>query len=194
MELFLLRHGRTKANEDHLYCGSTDWYLSPAGIEELRALASTRPLPRFDVAADTGMHRTRETADILCRAARRVTLPSLREMDFGLFERKSYETLRFDPYYIKWITDESGECTCPWGESRNTFYTRVCDGFKAFAAETDAGSACIVCHGGTICAILDSFCTEKRGFYEWQPAFGHGWRLELTVSDTLPQLTLLERI
>lgn len=77
MELFLLRHGRTKANEDHLYCGSTDWYLSPAGIEELRALASTRPLPRFDVAADTGMHRTRETADILCRAARRVTLPSL---------------------------------------------------------------------------------------------------------------------
>lgn len=191
MELILLRHGRTEANEKRLYCGSTDPHLSAGGEAELRALACSRPLPLFDIAADTGMHRTRETADILCRARERVTLPGLREMDFGLFERKSYETLQFDPYYIKWITDESGDCTCPWGESRNAFYDRVRQSFTAFARETDAARACIVCHGGTVCAILDSFCTEKRGFYEWQPAFGHGWRLELALEGTAPRLTLL---
>lgn len=194
MECYLLRHGQTEANEKHLYCGSTDPHLSPDGEAALRALAAERPLPFFDVVADTGMHRTRETADILCHGGARVTLPGLREMDFGLFERKAYETLRFDPYYIKWITDESGDCTCPWGESRNAFYARVRDSFEAFAKSTDAARACIVCHGGTVCAILDSFGTEKRGFYDWQPAFGHGWRVRLTAKDGPVRIEVLESV
>ena len=188
MELILLRHGRTEANEKHLYCGATDWHLSPGGAAELRALAESRPLPVFDVVADTGMYRTRETAELLCRGARRLSLPGLQEMNFGLFERKSYDTLRFDPSYIKWITDESGDCSCPWGESRNSFYSRVRESFTAFAAETAADRACIVCHGGTICAILDSFCAEKRGCYDWQPDFGHGWQLDLTFRGDRPVL------
>ena len=31
MRILLLRHGITEANEKHLYCGSTDLPLSPAG-------------------------------------------------------------------------------------------------------------------------------------------------------------------
>ena len=121
MECYLLRHGQTEANEKHLYCGSTDPHLSPDGEAALRALAAERPLPFFDVVADTGMHRTRETADILCHGGARVTLPGLREMDFGLLSAKLTKRCVLTPYYIKWITDESGDCTCPWGESRNAF-------------------------------------------------------------------------
>lgn len=194
MECYLLRHGQTSANEKHLYCGSTDLHLSPGGEAALRALADERPLPFFDVVADTGMHRTRETADILCNGGARITIPGLCEMDFGLFECKSYETLRFDPYYIKWITDETGDCTCPWGESRNTFYTRVRDSFKEFVRNTDAARVCIVCHGGTVCAILDSFSTEKRGFYDWQPTFGHGWHARLIEGDGPIRLEVLESV
>lgn len=193
MELYLLRHGRTEANEKKLYCGATDWHLSPGGKEELHRLADTRPLPPFDIVADTGMYRTKETADLLC-SGRRITLPELREMNFGLFERKAYETLRFDPYYLKWISDASGDCSCPWGESRNSFYARVRDSFAKFISPLDASRVCIVCHGGTICAIMDSFCTEKRGFYDWQPAFGHGWRCRLHQGESLPFLDVLESI
>ena len=193
MECYLLRHGKTEANEQHLYCGSSDLHLSPGGDAELRALVVVRPLPFFDIVADTGMYRTRETADILCKGGMRVTLSGLREMDFGLFERKAYETLRFDPYYIKWITDESGDCTCPWGESRNAFYTRVRDSFETFVNSTNATRVCIVCHGGTVCAILDSFCSEKRGFYDWQPTFGHGWRVRLSKRGPI-QLEVLESV
>ncbi len=191
MELYLLRHGRTEANEKRVYCGATDLHLSPGGEAELRALAASRPLPAFDIVADTGMYRTKETADILC-SGERVTLPGLQEMNFGLFERKAYETLRFDPYYLQWITDESGDCSCPWGESRNSFYARVRDTFATFLSKLDGSRVCIVCHGGTICAIMDAFCTEKRGFYDWQPAFGHGWRCRLDEKKRPPLLEVLE--
>ena len=36
--VFLIRHGKTEANEKHLYCGSTDIPLSEAGVEELKMM------------------------------------------------------------------------------------------------------------------------------------------------------------
>ena len=63
MELYLLRHGRTDYNERRLYCGSTDLPLTPGGRAELEELAVRRPLPDFFLTADTGMLRTRETAE-----------------------------------------------------------------------------------------------------------------------------------
>ena len=36
MTIYLIRHGKTEANEKHLYCGSTDLPLSNAGREELQ--------------------------------------------------------------------------------------------------------------------------------------------------------------
>ena len=35
MTIYLIRHGKTKANERRLYCGSTDLPLSLVGREEL---------------------------------------------------------------------------------------------------------------------------------------------------------------
>lgn len=183
MELCLLRHGRTEPNEKRLYCGAIDPHLSESGRADLLALAEARPLPLFDLVVDTGMHRTIETADILCRGKKRVTWPSLREMDFGSFEAKDYETLRHDPAYIEWITDKTGDRLCPGGESRNGFYTRVQEGFRELLAATDAEHVCIVCHGGTINALMSGFSREVRKFYEWQPDNGHGWITEVLTED-----------
>jgi len=38
MKIYLIRHGKTTANEKHLYCGSTDLPLSENGIKELRQI------------------------------------------------------------------------------------------------------------------------------------------------------------
>ena len=38
MTIYLIRHGKTEANEKHLYCGSTDLPLSEAGKAELQVL------------------------------------------------------------------------------------------------------------------------------------------------------------
>ena len=42
MIIYLIRHGKTAANEQHLYCGSTDLPLSEEGLAELQALRAEK--------------------------------------------------------------------------------------------------------------------------------------------------------
>ena len=39
MNIYLIRHGKTPANEQRIYCGSTDMSLSEGGIDELKNLS-----------------------------------------------------------------------------------------------------------------------------------------------------------
>ena len=84
MTVFLIRHGQTIANEQHLYCGSTDLPLSKAGRE---ALASR---PSIDVGAarfiTSGMRRCNETLALLFGGVPYEVMRDFREIDFGAFE------------------------------------------------------------------------------------------------------------
>ena len=62
MTIYLIRHGKTEANEKHLYCGSTDLSLSGAGKEELRSVHYDIKNVRF---ISSGMERANETLRIL---------------------------------------------------------------------------------------------------------------------------------
>ena len=59
MTIYLIRHGKTEANEKHLYCGSTDLPLSETGKEELCKLKYDIKNVRF---LTSGMSRTNETS------------------------------------------------------------------------------------------------------------------------------------
>ena len=61
-KLYLIRHGKTQANLEHRYCGSTDLPLSPQGIEELQNLHYDISGVRF---LTSGMLRTEETLQLL---------------------------------------------------------------------------------------------------------------------------------
>ena len=101
-QILLLRHGRTRANEEHLYCGSTDLPLSEEGrkcLMQKRGVYGTE----WESFYTSGLIRTKETQEILFgeqKAAKEE--PNLREMDFGDFEGKSYEMLKDDPDYQEW--------------------------------------------------------------------------------------------
>ena len=43
MSIYLIRHGKTRANEQRRYCGSTDLPLSEGGRAELDALSYRLP-------------------------------------------------------------------------------------------------------------------------------------------------------
>ena len=62
MTIYLIRHGKTEANEKHLYCGSTDLPLSEAGREELQSVHYDIKNVRF---LTSGMKRTEETLKTL---------------------------------------------------------------------------------------------------------------------------------
>ena len=174
----LIRHGRTEANEKWLYCGSTDLPLLPEGREELRALRREAVYPdtaglRF---ATSGMRRTDETLSILFGEAERTALPAFREMDFGVFEMRSYEAMKEDPEYLAWITGDNTANVCPKGESGAIMEARVLTAWRELEKGPDT---VLVTHGGPIAAIMAYlFPEEGKNRYEWQPKNGRGFLIE----------------
>ena len=110
MRIYLIRHGKTEANEKHRYCGSTDLALSDAGRAELEKLHYDIKNVRF---LTSGMKRTNETLRILFGDVPYKVDPRFREVDFGIFEMHSYEELKDNPAYQTWITGDN-ECPSQW--------------------------------------------------------------------------------
>ena len=180
MTLHLIRHGRTAANDQKLYCGKADLPLSESGGADIAALAASGLYPRAGAYFTSGLLRARQTLALIYGYAAAEALPGLSEFDFGGFELLSYEQLKEEPAYIAWITDETGDVCCPGGESRNIFAARVCATFDALCGrleQSHVSSSVLVCHGGTIVQIMDRLRPNEKHFYEWQPAPGRGYSL-----------------
>ena len=168
MTIYLIRHGKTEANEKHLYCGSTDLTLSDAGKEELRQLHYDIKNVRF---ITSGMKRTDETLEILFGDVPYKVDPRFREVDFGIFEMYSYEELKDTPEYQTWITGDNESNVPPEGESGEQMKARVLAAISEIREDT-----CIITHGGVIAAVMEHlFPNENKNRYEWQPSPGRGY-------------------
>lgn len=182
MKLVLLRHGKTRANLEHRYCGSTDLPLCPQGVAELRPLPLTLKEPKYYT---SGMRRTDETLKLLFGDVTFTVLPGFREIDFGIFEMHTYEELKNSPAYQSWITEDNEANVPPGGESGNAMTRRV---LQAYAALNEMpGDKVLVTHGGVIAAIMASlFPGENKSRYAWQPAPGHGYIIEGSTYTSVP--------
>lgn len=182
IDIFLIRHGKTIANEKRLYCGKTDLKLSDNGIQELMNLKTNINYPNCDLYFTSGAKRANETFKILYKNREYSELKGFFEYDFGDFEMKSYEDLKEDKSYINWIMDETGDISCPNGESKNKYKKRIKDEFVRFVnnlRNKEIKSVLVVSHGGTIGAILEEFYDNSKNFYSWQPSFGEGYKLSV---------------
>ena len=179
MTIYLIRHGKTEANEKRLYCGSTDLPLSDAGKEALRLLHYDIKNVRF---ISSGMKRTNETLHILFGDVPYEVDPRFREVDFGIFEMHSYEELKDTPDYQAWLTRDNEANIPPRGESGQQMKARVLEAFSALREDT-----CIITHGGCIAAIMEHlFPGEGKNRYEWQPKNGCGYIIRGNAYEELP--------
>lgn len=181
MRLVLIRHGRTEANEKHLYCGRTDIDLSGKGIAELEEMKNARIYP--DVSdmriVTSGKKRCEETLALLFGEMAHETDPDFCEMDFGAFEMRSYEEMKEDPEYIEWISGDNESNVAPGGESGKKMTERVIRGLMRL--EQDGKDTLLITHGGVIAAVMAYlFPEEGRNRYEWQPAYGGGYVIDTT--------------
>ena len=179
MTIYLIRHGKTEANEKHLYCGSTDLPLSKAGREELQGIHYDIRDVRF---ITSGMKRTNETLQILFGDMPCEIDPRFREMDFGIFEMCSYEELKDTPVYQMWLIGDNEGNVPPSGESGAQMKERVLDAFSEIHEDT-----CIITHGGVIAAMMEHlFPNENKSRYEWQPKNGGGYVISGDTYESIP--------
>lgn len=167
--LYLIRHGKTEANLQHRYCGSTDLPLSEIGRRELSELHYGIEDVRFVI---SGMRRTEETLKLLFGDVEYETEPAFKEIDFGVFEMGCYEELKDREDYRAWLTGDNMRNVPPGGESGEQMTNRVIQALPGLLK----GNTVLVTHGGVIAAIMDFlFPQEGKSRYEWQPIPGHGY-------------------
>ena len=170
MTIYLIRHGKTEANEKHLYCGSTDLPLSTAGREELQSIRYDLKNVRF---LTSGMKRTNETLQILFGDVPFDIDARFREVDFGIFEMRSYDQLKDTPEYKAWLAGDNEANIPPLGESGAQMKDRVLRAFSEIKEDT-----CIITHGGVIASVMEHlFPNEGKNRYEWQPTPGCGYAI-----------------
>ena len=168
MTIYLIRHGKTEANEKHLYCGSTDLPLSEVGRFELQSIHYDIKNVRF---LTSGMKRTNETLQILFGNVPYEVDPRFREVDFGIFEMHSYDQLKDTPEYQGWLTGDNEINVPPQGESGVQMKERVLKALSEIKEDT-----CIITHGGVIASIMEYlFPNEGKNRYQWQPKPGRGY-------------------
>ena len=178
--LYLIRHGKTEANLQHRYCGSTDLPLSEIGRRELSELHYGIEDVRFVI---SGMRRTEETLKLLFGDVEYETEPAFKEIDFGVFEMGCYEELKDREDYRAWLTGDNMRNVPPGGESGEQMTQRVLQALPALLARDTV----LITHGGVIAAIMDSlFPQEGKTRYEWQPVPGHGYAVTGKTYRTIP--------
>lgn len=174
MKIYILRHGRTRYNDERRYQGRLDIPLSAEGEAELFA-ADFTPEEVFV----SPLRRAQQTAARIFPAAPQIVVEDLAELDFGDFDGRTAAEMEHDAAYRAWI---DGDCTarCPNGESRAAFCERTCAAFALLlkeAAAREKQTLAIVAHGGTMRAVMERFALPERGYFDWTTGNGCGYAL-----------------
>lgn len=191
MELLLIRHGLTRANLEHRFCGRTDWPLLPEEWLALDQIAQSGTWPAVDVACHTGLLRTRQTAEHLFPGVPLQIAPELSEFNFGDFEALTHEELQDNPAYERWLA-EFETLPCPNGESQIAFIDRVRRGWQTVLAGWTGQStanqtslpiekAALVTHGGVVSVLMQDWFPGNRDLLNWQPACGSGYWISFSA-------------
>lgn len=188
MQIILVRHGKTQSNLEHRYQGRLNDPLCAQGIQELQQKQIQGLYPVPDRIICSPKLRCIQTAQFVCPFFSEDYLieEDFRETDFGDFEGKTYEELKQDPDYIRWL-ESNGEGEIPNGESRHQMVQRCCKAFcnqmeQAFSQHCKC--VMLVVHGGSIMAILEQFALGNHSFYDFHTQNGEGFLMTVDLWDS----------
>lgn len=191
--IYLIRHGITEGNKKRWFYGSTDIGLEPEGVENLKKNVAEGVYPDLESPAfyTSGMRRTIETLKNIFGEVQFDVIEELREMDFGIFECKTYDEIKDNHEFQKWMDDKEGDYPIAGGESKKEFNSRVWAGYEKLVNlhrlqelahrhdKKEAVTVC-VCHGGVIASIMmDILEAGLEKYYTLIPDPGRGYILDM---------------
>ncbi len=155
--LFLLRHGEVETRYHRIFGGRIDMELSPRGHEQAKTLAGYLQGTHFNAIYASPMKRAQQTLAPLAaqHAKPAITLPDLREVDFGDWTGLSWQQVqeRFGVSAFDWLAKlEAGEV--PGAESGAQYRARIEPCLKQILRDCPGQTVAVVCHGGVIRMLL----------------------------------------
>lgn len=182
--LSLYRHGRTRANEDGIYIGSTDYPLTDEGAAELAGKTDRYEYPRVQRVYSSPLSRCRETAEILFPESELYIAEDLRELNFGIFEGKAATELVGREDYRQWLKGGAPDIRPPEGESAEELCIRsyrVLCRILMDMMENDFSHCAAITHAGVISNMLACFGMPKISAKELRCEPGEGFEILFTA-------------
>jgi broad specificity phosphatase PhoE len=155
--LLLVRHAEVETRYHRIFGGRIDMNLSARGLVQAGALAKYLQPRTFDAIYASPMKRVQQTlAPVLDgRGQTPVTLPGLREVDFGDWTGLTWEQVKaqFNRSAYDWLNQLELDAI-PNAESGKTFRARVEPCVQQILRDHPGQNVAVACHGGTIRMIL----------------------------------------
>lgn len=171
MNLYFVRHGETKHNENKSYYGRLDVELTEKGISQAKRVGGLLDNVNFSKIYVSEKTRAEQTAKIILKNKQCNLIKDSRinETNFGLFEGKSYDQLKelYPEEWKLWCEDWKSFAP-PEGESYTLLYDRV-KSFMDDLLKLDEENILIVTHGGVIRSI---YCYVLNGNLDFFWSFG----------------------
>ena len=174
-KILIIRHGITEGNKKKWFYGATDIGLCDEGVAELveqRDSGFYPDIPEETQFFTTGMKRTEETLEILFGDVEHGRITDMKEMNFGDYECRAFDSLKDDELFLEWGYDQIGEVKLPNGESRNEFHERTRRGGQLLIDEHIAKNVPVtvmICHGGVISRFLAHLFGDERSLWVGMP-------------------------
>ena len=127
--VYLVRHGRTPANEKGILAGRTKGvFLDELGVLQAETLAKTLENIEFKKIIVSPMERCQQTAKILNQSSKKPTKPNIEsgisECDYGDWSNKKLSALRKKPLWIN-IQERPSVVEFPNGEKMSNMLDRM---------------------------------------------------------------------
>lgn len=181
MNIYLVRHGETEQNKRKNFYGKLDVELNEKGEEQSYKVGEFLKNVGFNKIYISDRKRTKETVEKILDMNKFYENKKsiihkderINEIDFGLFEGKSYEEIcsLYPKEQKEWERDWKN-FSPPEGESAVEFYNRV-ESFMKHIQKEEEGDYLIVTHGGVIRMIYSYILENNMDFY-WNFASRNG--------------------
>lgn len=173
MNLYIVRHGETKSNIEKRYCGLYEAELTEEGKAQGLELNKRLRNIVFHKIYTSCSKRAEITADIITDGAHSYRDSRLNELNFGVFDNKTYEEIqKYYPEQCKaWQEDWKGYAI-PQGESTLQAFQRV-KSFMRDLEKQQEKNILIVTHGGIIRLMYCYVLNENLDLY-WKFTSSNG--------------------
>lgn len=188
MKIYLIRHGETISNKEKRYMGITDIPLSEEGKKKILKKVSEDYYPEYanQIIYTSALSRTEQTLKLIYGDVPFIKERGFNESNFGDFENKTYEELKDNIEYIKWISGDNFSNVCPNGESYIQMKKRVIESFCKIVNQHKHSDRdiIIILHSGPIVALMEELHPkEQKSYYEWRLENGELYVLEEAIIE-----------
>lgn len=181
VDILLVRHGITEWNQQRRYLGHTNQGVVKSELHQMDKLKSVLQEKRFDHVFTSDLNRCQETLAYFHLPSQVIIDHRLREMNFGDWEGKTYNELKYEVAYQNWL-DHWEASPVPNGESAVSFKARVDSFIDELFQIIDSNNYAnqqylLVTHGGVIRYLVSRFVSSMSF---WKVSIKHGYGIQLT--------------